>query len=83
MADCKESCLHCAINDLVIERVKKCVDAGGRINLPDWAEDMAQSLADLILVAAPPEEHDRLLAHTVAHLSDIMAARKGTASKRN
>jgi hypothetical protein len=61
-------CLHCAINSIVEERAQKMLDANGIINLPEWLDDMILSVADLILYAVPPEQHQNMLAHAVARL---------------
>jgi hypothetical protein len=78
MADCESDCLHCAINKLVQERAAKCLKSGEVINLPAWAEAMAQSLADLIVVAAPSEERTRMLVHTTEYLNRLALAEERT-----
>jgi len=78
MGDCESDCLHCAINKLVQERAEKCLKSGEVINLPAWAEAIAQSLADLIVVAAPSEERTRLLAHTTDYLNHMALSERRT-----
>jgi hypothetical protein len=38
---------------------------------------MAESLADLIVQAAPPEEQGKLLAYTIAHLGEMILQKVG------
>jgi hypothetical protein len=66
-------CLHCAINRVVEERAHAVLDANEIINLPEWLDAMVLSVADLILYAAPPEQHQNMLAHAVARLEGIVA----------
>ena len=53
-------CLHCAINELVREHVE-----GGNNDLVEIASMMAESVADLVLLA-PEEDRANLLAHVVS-----------------
>jgi hypothetical protein len=55
-------CLHCDINELVKERL-----ARGNEDLGELAAMMAESLAELILLA-PEVEQSKLMADCLAHL---------------
>jgi len=55
-------CLHCDVNDLV-EKELELEDA----DLADLAARLAESLADLILLA-PPADQSKLLADVIANL---------------
>ena len=64
-------CLHCDINDLVREHVE-----GGTNDLVEIASMMAESVADLVLLA-PEEERANLLAHTVSALGQVVLEKSG------
>jgi len=75
-------CLHCDINELVDKRLEQD-DA----NLAELAALLAESLADLI-VLAPPAEQSKLLADVLANLGQaylekIGAGGGGAASPRH
>ncbi len=56
-------CLHCDINELVRERI----EGKDKVDLADLVARMAESLAELIMVA--PEEHRAaLIAEAIRHL---------------
>jgi hypothetical protein len=58
-------CLHCDINDLVREHVEDGDnDRCGTNDLVEIASMMAESVADLVLLA-PEEDRANLLAHTI------------------
>ena len=82
MAHTEKDCLHCAINKIVEERANKALDAETVINLPDWLDQMVQSMADLILYAAPPEEHGRMLAYAIDRLAEIVSAESKMGSRK-
>jgi hypothetical protein len=75
-----KDCLHCAINKIVEERANKALETDEVINLPEWLDDMVLSVADLILYAAPPEEHKNMLAYAVSRLDEIVSAESGGVS---
>jgi hypothetical protein len=58
-------CLHCAINDLVRERME-----GQTADLAELASMVAESLADLILLA-PKDEQGKLVADALAHFGSM------------
>ena len=60
--------LHRAINDLVAKRLKKALQSGEMINLPDWISEIAESLADMIVQGAPDEEQERMIRHALKRL---------------
>jgi prephenate dehydrogenase len=61
-------CLHCDINELV----DKHLEANEAVAAADVAARMAESLADFIVFSVPPEEQAKLLAHTIAHLGQMV-----------
>jgi hypothetical protein len=66
-----EECLHCAIVDMVEERIAK-----GGADVGDLATLIAESLVDLILLV-PESEQAKLLAHTVSALGDLFLQKSG------
>jgi hypothetical protein len=66
-----EECLHCAIVDMVEERI-----AAGGADAATVASLIAESLVDIILMA-PEEEQAKLLAHTVSALGDLFLQKSG------
>ena len=64
-------CLHCDINDLVQKHVE-----GGTNDLVEIASMMAESVADLVLLA-PEEDRANLLAHTVSALGQMVLEKSG------
>jgi hypothetical protein len=76
MAHTETECLHCAINKLVEQRLEHA-EKGQKIDVTDMASNMAESLADLIVQAAPPEEQGKLLAYTIAHLGEMILQKVG------
>jgi hypothetical protein len=66
-----EECLHCAIVDMVEERI-----AAGGADATNLASLIAESLLDLILLV-PEEEQARLIAHTIAALGDLFLQKSG------
>ena len=75
MAEAKVS-LYAAINTLVEERLKQVRASGETVNLPEWASQMAESLADLILFGCPPEEQPKLIAWTFEQLAHFIRKKK-------
>jgi hypothetical protein len=68
MAECDADCLHCAINELVVQRLQKHLDDNTDADPTEMAVQMAQSLAEMIVHAAPPDEQARLLAYALQHV---------------
>ena len=64
-------CLHCDINELVRQHVE-----GGTNDLVEIASMMAESVADLVLLA-PEEDRANLLAHTVSALGQMVLEKSG------
>ena len=60
-------CLHCDINELVRERI----EGNENVDLADMAVRMAESLAELIMLA-PKEEWAVLMAEAIRHLGNTM-----------
>ena len=65
-----EECLHCAIVDMVEERIASGADVGDLTTL------IAESLVDVILLV-PESEQAKLLAHTVSALGDFYLQKSG------
>jgi hypothetical protein len=68
-----DGCLHCAINEVVNRHVEKREN----VDVAELAAKMAESLAELILFAAPEEEQAELLAHAIAHLGEMFLQKRG------
>jgi hypothetical protein len=66
MPEAPDDCLHCDINDLVRERIE-----GGATDLAKLAAMMAESLADLVLLA-PKEERATLMADALSHFGNMV-----------
>ena len=66
------SCLHCEINDLVQEHI----EGEEKVDLSDLAARMAESLVDLVLLAAE-EERAQMLAFTMAHVGHAFLEKTG------
>ena len=65
-----DECLHCAIIDMVDERI------GAGANVADLAALIAESLVDIIL-RVPEEEQAQLMAHTLAAFADFFLQKSG------
>ena len=64
-------CLHCEINELVRQHVE-----GGTNDLVEIASMMAESLADLVLLA-PEEDRANLLAHAISAVGQMILEKSG------
>ena len=64
-------CLHCDINQLVQQHIER-----GNNDLVEIASMMAESLADLVLLA-PEEERANFLAHVVSALGQVVLEKSG------
>ena len=64
-------CLHCDINQLVREHVER-----GTNDLVEIASLMAESLADLVLLA-PEEDRATLLAHALSAVGQMVLEKSG------
>ena len=64
-------CLHCDINDLVHKHVE-----GGTDDLVEIASMMAESVADLVLLA-PEEDRANLLAHVISTVGQMVLEKSG------
>ena len=64
-------CLHCAINELMRQHVE-----GGTNDLVEIASMMAESVADLVLLA-PEADRANLLAHAVSALGQMVLEKSG------
>ena len=64
-------CLHCAINQLVQEHIER-----GNADLAEIASMMAESLADLVLLA-PDEDQSNLLAHAISAVGQMFLEKSG------
>ena len=66
-----DECLHCAIVEMVEERI-----AAGGADAAALASLIAESLVDLILLV-PEEEQAKLMAHTLAVMGDLFLQKSG------
>jgi hypothetical protein len=66
-------CLHCEINALLQKRIER----SDVVDVTDLAAKMAESLAELVLVAADPEEQGKLLAFIIERLGGIILEKSG------
>jgi len=64
-------CLHCDINELIQKHVE-----GGTNDLGEIASMMAESLADLVLLA-PEEDRANLLAHAISAVGQMVLEKSG------
>ncbi len=64
-------CLHCAINELVQKHVE-----GSTTDLVEIASMMAESLADLVLLA-PEEDRANLMAHVLSAVGQMYLDKSG------
>ena len=64
-------CLHCDVNDLVEKELEK-----ENADIADLAARLSESLADLILLAAP-EEQAKLMADVIANLGTAYLEKSG------
>ena len=64
-------CLHCDINELVREHVE-----GGTNDLVEIASMMAESVADLVLLA-PEADRANLLAHVISTVGQVVLEKSG------
>ena len=63
--------------NLVEQRLRDAFETGHTINVPDLASEMTESLADVIVCSAPPEEQLRLIARVVAELGRFVREKRG------
>ena len=73
--EASESCLHCDINELV----REYIDAQESVDIGELTARMAESLADLILLASESEQ-GKLLAATIAQLGQAFLGKSEEAS---
>jgi len=64
-------CLHCDIDELVQKHVER-----GTNDLGEIASLMAESLADLVLLA-PEEDRANLLAHAISTIGQMILEKSG------
>jgi hypothetical protein len=64
-------CLHCDINDLVEKRLEQ-----EGADLADLAARVAESLADLILLA-PPADQSKLMADVLTNFGQVFLEKSG------
>ena len=68
----ESGCLPCTISDLVREHVE-----GGANDLVEIASLVAESLADLVLLASD-EDRANLMAHAISALGQMVLEKSGT-----
>jgi hypothetical protein len=66
-----DECLHCAIVDMVEERI-----AAGGADVANLATLIAESPVEVILLV-PEEEQAKLMAHTMSALGDLFLQKSG------
>jgi hypothetical protein len=75
-----------AINDLVAQRLRRALETGETIHVPDLVSEITEGLADLIVSSAPPNEQPRLIDHAVFELDRFVTEKRragvGRGSKR-
>jgi hypothetical protein len=64
--------LYEAINQIVEKRLRQAFETGEIINVLDLASQMTESLADLMICCAAPEEQPRLVAHVLTVLNRFL-----------
>ena len=64
-------CLHCDINELIQKHVE-----GGTNDLIEIASMMAESVADLVLLA-PEADRANLLAHAISRVGQMVLEKSG------
>ena len=64
-------CLHCDINELVQKHIE-----GGTNDLVEIASRMAESVADLVLLA-PETDRANLLAHAISAVGQMVLEKSG------
>jgi predicted dinucleotide-binding enzyme len=64
------------INEVVIAHVKRALENGETINVPGWVSEVAASLADMILHAAPTDEQPALIGHAHQQLDEHIALKR-------
>jgi len=70
-------CLHCDINELVQSHIDRAGAAGsGGANIAELAAKIAESLADLILLA-PEAEQAKLMADAIGSFGDAFLEKSG------
>jgi hypothetical protein len=70
-------CLHCDINQLVQERLE-----GADVDLVEMASMMAESLADLVLLA-PAADQPNLLAYALSSLGQMFLEKSGEGTSQS
>jgi hypothetical protein len=64
------------INSLVEKRLRQALKTREIINVPDLASEITESIADLIVCSAPPEEQPRLIDHVVSELDRFVTEKR-------
>jgi hypothetical protein len=56
--------------------VQEALEREEKINLPEWASEVAESLADMIVIGCPKEQHATLIAFTFEELARFIRDKK-------
>lgn len=72
----EETCLHCQINEVVMQFLEEAVKSGGTVDAADVTSMMAESIVDVILQQEGAQQAN-LLAATVASLGDLFLRKSG------
>jgi hypothetical protein len=68
--------LHDDINDLVEQRLRRALETGETVNVPDLASEITESLADLVVCGVPMQEQPRLIAYIVEQLGRFVTEKR-------
>jgi hypothetical protein len=68
--------LHVDINELVEQRLRRALETGEMVNVPDLVSEMTESLADLVVCGAPSDKQPRLIAHIVEQLGRFVTEKR-------
>jgi hypothetical protein len=77
--DHAKNCLHCQVNKLI----ESHLESERKIDVTDMAAKLAESLAEMILFAAEPEDQGKLLAHTIVQLGGFVLEKSGATEKES
>jgi hypothetical protein len=72
----EETCLHCQINEVVLQFLEETLQSGGTADAPEITSMMAESIVDVILQQEVGQQAN-LLAATVASLGELFLRKSG------
>jgi hypothetical protein len=68
--------LYTAINNVVEQRLAEALATDMTINLPDWVNDVVNSLADMIALAEPGEQEDGIVDFAIERLRELVPQKR-------